>query len=462
MQRVFLYNTATRKEEEFRPIVPGKVGIYSCGPTVYSSPHIGNMYAYVCWDVLVRTLRYLGYEVKQVVNITDVGHLTSDADEGEDKMEKGSKKERVSAWDLAKKYENEFLENLKLLNIEMPAVMPRATDHIAEQIELIAKIEANGFTYKINDGIYFDTAKFPGYGDFGHLDLEKIKARVETNLEKKNPADFALWKFSPKDDGTKRQMEWESPWGIGFPGWHIECTTMSTKYLGNPFDIHTGGEDHIAIHHTNEIAQGYGAWGRQTANIWMHNAFITFDGSKISKSAGGLYTVFDLKDLGFNILAYRYLVLSSHYRRGTSFSLDSLRAAQTALERLSDLVVENNDGGKVDDKYKILFKNTVGDDLAMPEAMALVWRLVKDENIKPEDKKATLLDFDRVLGLKLDEGSKGEEIPDEISKMAALRLEARRVGNWTESDRLRDLIKTKGYVIEDLKNDCKIKKLVIS
>ncbi|KKR67157.1 MAG: Cysteine-tRNA ligase [Microgenomates group bacterium GW2011_GWA2_40_6] len=247
---MIIYNTASRKKEELEPMVPGKVGIYSCGPTVYSSPHIGNMYAYICWDVLVRTLRYLGYEVKQVVNITDVGHLTSDADEGEDKMEKGSKKEGVSAWDLAKKYENEFLENLKLLNIEMPAVMPRATDHIAEQIELIRKIEANGFTYKINDGIYFDTAKFSGYGDFGHLDLEKIKARVETNLEKKNPADFALWKFSPKD-GTKRQMEWESPWGIGFPGWHIECTAMSTKYLGNPFDIHTGGEDHIAIHHTN-------------------------------------------------------------------------------------------------------------------------------------------------------------------------------------------------------------------
>jgi cysteinyl-tRNA synthetase len=419
------------------------------------------MYAYVCWDVLVRTLRYLGFEVKQVVNITDVGHLTSDADEGEDKMEKGSKKEGVSAWDLAKKYENEFLENLKLLNIETPAVMPRATDHIPEQIELIKKIEANGFTYKISDGIYFDTAKFPGYGDFGHLDLEKIKARVEENKEKKSPADFALWKFSPKD-GTRRQMEWESPWGVGFPGWHIECTAMSTKYLGNPFDIHTGGEDHIAIHHTNEITQGFGAWGRQTANIWMHNTFITFDGSKISKSTGGLYTVFDLKGLSFNVLAYRYLVLTSHYRKGLEFSLDSLKAAQVALDKLRGFLAEIEVGREIDKNYKEKFVEILGDDLAMPEVMALVWRLVKDENIKPEDKKATLLDFDRVLGLKLDERSKGEEISDEISKMAALRLEARRVGNWTESDRLRDLIKTKGYVIEDLKNDCKIKKLVIS
>lgn len=458
---MIIYNTATRKEEELRPINPGRVGIYSCGPTVYSSPHIGNMYAYICWDVLVRTLRYLGYEVKQVVNITDVGHLTSDADEGEDKMEKGSKKEGVSAWDLAKKYENEFLENLKLLNIEMPTVMPKATDHIAEQIELIVKIEANGFTYKINDGIYFDTAKFPGYGDFGHLDLEKIKARVETNLEKKNPADFALWKFSPKD-GTKRQMEWESPWGRGFPGWHIECTAMSTKYLGNPFDIHTGGEDHIAIHHTNEIAQGYGAWRRQTANIWMHNAFITFEGSKISKSTGGLYTVFDLKDLGFDILAYRYMVLGSHYRKGLEFSLDNLKAAAVALNKVREKVLAWKDGGEVNLNYQKHFKEKIADDLAMPEVMAVVWELIKDEKVKAEDKKATLSDFDKVLGLNLGETMAEGEVPDEIKELAALRLGARRAEDWVESDRLRDLIKTKGYVIEDLKNDCKIKKLVIS
>lgn len=457
---MIIYNTASRKKEELKTIIPEKVGIYSCGPTVYSSPHIGNMYAYVCWDVLVRTLRYLGYEVKQVVNITDVGHLTSDADSGEDKMEKGSKKEGVSAWDLAKKYEKEFLENLKELNIETPAVLPRATDHIKEQIELIAKIEANGFTYKISDGIYFDTAKFPGYGDFGHLDLEKIKARVETNLEKKNPADFALWKFSPKD-GTKRQMEWESPWGTGFPGWHIECTAMSTKYLGNPFDIHTGGEDHIAIHHTNEIAQGFGAWGKQTANYWMHNAFITFNNEKISKSAGGLYTVFDLKEMGFDVLAYRYLVLSSHYRKGTSFSPDSLKAAQTALKKLRDITAEIKGEGVIDKNYKKLFEEKIGDDLAMPETLAIVWKLVKDENIKPEDRKATLLDFDKVLGLKLNEVQAEEEVPEEIKKIAASRLEARKAGNWAESDRLRDLIKEKGYVIEDLKNDCKIRKLVI-
>ena len=389
-----IYNTLTRQKEEFKPISENEVGIYSCGPTVYSSPHIGNMYAYVCWDVLVRTFKYLGYKVNNVINITDVGHLTSDADNGEDKMERQSanmlyincskcnkiiptffaatkqafdtgsfsnnsvncgfcgavnvfdKKDmffennysnRISVWEIAKKYENEFLENLKELNIEEPWKMPRATDHVQEQIDLIKKIENNGFTYKTSDGIYFDTSKFADYGKFANLNLEKLKegARVEINEEKKNPTDFALWKFSPTDE--KRQMEWESPWGVGFPGWHIECTAMSTKYLGEIFDIHTGGEDHIAVHHTNEIAQGYGAFGHNTANYWMHNAFITFKGEKISKSSGGLYTIFDLKEMGFDSLAYRYMILNSHYRNGIEFSIENLKTAEIALNKLRGL-----------------------------------------------------------------------------------------------------------------------------
>jgi cysteinyl-tRNA synthetase len=456
MQKINIYNTATRKKEEFKPIEEGKVGIYSCGPTVYSSPHIGNMYAYVVWDELVRTLKYLGYEVHQVINVTDVGHLVDDSDDGEDKMEKGSKKEGLSAWDLAKKYEAEFVENLKMLNIEMPWKMPRATDHIKEQIELIQKIEANGFTYRTSDGIYYDTSKFGGYNDFAHLDPEKIKARVEENKEKKSPADFALWKFSP-NDGTKRQMEWESPWGVGFPGWHIECTAMSTKYLGNPFDIHTGGEDHIAIHHTNEIAQGFGAWGRQTANYWMHNAFITFNGGKISKSTGGLFTVFDLQKMGFDPLAYRYMVLGSHYRKGMSFSEDSLKAAQTALTKLNEFVSGTRNGGMENEEYIKMFGEKIADDLAMPEVMALVWKLVKDEKIKPEDRKATLLDFDRVLGLDLGRSVVKEEIPAEIKKLAEERLKARTDKNWSESDRLRDLIKNSGYLVEDVADGYKLK-----
>jgi cysteinyl-tRNA synthetase len=451
-----VYNTATRTKEELKPINGKEMGIYSCGPTVYSSPHIGNMYAYVCWDVLVRTLRYLGYEPKQVVNITDVGHLTSDADSGEDKMEKGSKKEGMSVWEIAKKYENEFLDNLKDLNIEMPWKMPRATDHIQEQIELIKKIESNGFTYKTSDGIYFDISKFKDYGKFANLNLEKIRegARVEKNEEKKNPSDFALWKFSPTDE--KRQMEWESPWGVGFPGWHVECTAMSTKYLGETFDIHTGGEDHIPVHHTNEIAQGYGAFGHNTANVWMHNAFITFGGSKISKSSGGLYTVKDLMEMGFDPLTYRYLVLGSHYRKGMEFSLESLKAAQTALNKLRSYKISGT--ADINKEIKNEFEEAIANDLAMTEALAVVWKLAKS-NLDPAEKWVTLLDFDKVLGLNFDKEIMEEEIPEEIKKMAEERREARVNKNWAESDRLRDLIKEKGYLVEDLEDQCKIRKI---
>lgn len=451
-----IYNTASRKKEELKTIKDGIVEMYSCGPTVYSSPHIGNMYAYICWDLLARTLKYLGYEVHNVVNITDVGHLTSDADSGQDKMEKGSEKEGKTVWEIAKKYEAEFLENLKELNIESPWRMPRATDHIQEQIELIKKIESNGFTYQTSDGIYFDTARFKDYGKFANLNLEKIRegARVEVNEEKKNPTDFALWKFSPKDE--KRQMEWDSPWDVGFPGWHIECTAMSTKYLGNVFDIHTGGEDHIPVHHTNEIAQGYGAFGKMTANYWMHNAFITFGGSKISKSSGGLYTIFDLKEMGFNPLAYRYLVLGSHYRKGMEFSLDSLKAADTALNKLRSYRVERL--SKVSEEYKSEFVSKITDDLAMPEALAVVWKLMKSD-LTPEDKWTTLLDFDKVLGLSLDKEVLEETIPEGILKLVEERKTARDNKNWSESDRLRDIIKEKGYLVEDSQNSCKILKL---
>jgi cysteinyl-tRNA synthetase len=358
---------------------------------------------------------------------------------------------------LAKKYESEFMENLKMLNIRIPAVLPRATDHIKEQIELIQKIEANGFTYQISDGIYFDTSKFSGYGDFAHLDIEKIKegARVEANVEKKNPTDFALWKFSPKNE--KRQMEWESPWGMGFPGWHIECTAMSTKYLGNPFDIHTGGEDHIAIHHTNEIAQGFGAYGKQTANVWMHNAFITFKGEKISKSTGGLYTVFDLEKMGFDPIDYRYMVIGSHYRKGMSFSIETLTAAKTALEKLR-LAAQVEGNGVILDDFISEFSEKIADDMAMPEALAIVWKLVKSEN-KKEDIKATLLKMDEVLGLELDKKAEVEQIPAEITKLAEDRLKAKAEKNWAEADRLREEIKQKGFVIEDGgENGYKLKK----
>lgn len=462
-QKIYFYNTASRKKEEFKPIVENRAGMYSCGPTVYWNQHIGNMYAFIFDDLIVRTLRYLGYEVKWVMNITDVGHLTSDADEGEDKMEKGARREGISAWEVAKKYEKQFLESLDLLNVERPDVISKATDHIQEQIDLIKKIEKNGFTYRTSDGIYYDTSKFPGYGDFAHLDLEKIKegARVEANPEKKNPSDFALWKFSPKD-GTKRQMEWDSPWGVGFPGWHIECTAMSTKYLGETFDIHTGGEDHIAIHHTNEIAQGFAAFGHQTANVWMHNAFITVKGGKMSKSSGKIMTVQELQEKGYKPLAYRLMAISSHYKKGIDFSFEGLEAAQNALEKLTAAVAKwkNAGVGQINEEFKKEFVAAISNDLAMAEAMAIVWKLVKSD-IPDADKLATILDFDRVMGLSLAkaEAETEEVVPFEIQKLAKARLQARENKDWAESDRIRDLIKEKGYVIEDTQKGSKIRRL---
>ncbi len=459
-QKIFFYNTATRKKDEFKPIEGNKVGIYSCGPTVYWNQHIGNMYAFLFDDILVRALRYMGFEVKWVVNITDVGHLTDDGNDGEDKMEKGAKREGLTAWEVAKKYEAQFRESLKLLNIETPDVLPRATEHIKEQIELIGKIEKNGYAYRTSDGIYFDTSKFADYAKFANLDLDKIQegARVEVNDEKRNPSDFALWKFSPTDE--KRQMEWDSPWGLGFPGWHIECTAMSTKYLGDHFDIHTGGEDHIPVHHTNEVAQGFGGLGHQTADFWMHNAFITLKGGKMSKSSGKIVTIQDLVGMGFDPMVYRLMVLSSHYRNGMDFSEEAMEPAKNAWSRLKRLVIEWGNGGKVDENYKKEFVAALVNDLAMPEAMALVWKLVKDEKLSDEDKKATLIDFDKVLGLGLDKlKNEEEDVPEEIKKLALDRQKAREEKNWSESDRLRDLIKEKGYLVEDSSDGAKLRKI---
>lgn len=460
-QKIYFYNTVTRKKEEFKPIFAkpngtGEVGIYSCGPTVYWDQHVGNMYAFLFDDILSRTLRYFGYKVKWVMNITDVGHLTDDADAGEDKMEKGAKRENLSVWEVALKYEKQFKESLKLLNIEMPEVMPKATDHISEQIELIKKIEKNGFVYQTSDGVYFDTSMFEGYADFANLDLEKIRegARVEVNTEKRNPSDFALWKFSPKD-GPKRQMEWESPWGVGFPGWHIECSAMSIKYLGDRFDIHTGGEDHIPVHHTNEIAQGFGGLGQMTANYWMHNAFITLKGGKMSKSDGKIITIQELVAMGFDPLDYRFLVLGSHYKKGIDFSIEAMERARNSRNKLVEAVKrweKIGKNGKINKDVISDFKQKLANDLAMPEVMAVVWGLVKSDLLE-EDKYVTILEMDKVLGLNLKSRSKelDEKIPDEILKLAKDRQIARENSDWVESDRIRDFLKKKGFVVEDFK-----------
>lgn len=458
MQKVFLYNTASRQKEELVPVKENEVGIYSCGPTVYWNQHIGHMYAYTQWGTLVNFLRYVGYKVKWVMNLTDVGHLTSDADTGEDKMEKGAAREGLTPWEIAKKYEKQFIESLDLFNIQKPDILCRATEHINEQIELAKKIEANGFSYKTETGLVFDTSKFKDYAKFANLKLTEMDVgnRVKIDIEKKNPWDFLLWVTNQPN----HIMKWNSPWGEGFPGWHLECTAMSTKYLGETFDIHTGGIEHIGVHHTNEIAQGYGAFGHQTANYWIHNAWLTLKGGeKMSKSLGNGYTAQQLVEMGYDPLAHKYLVLTSHYRKGLEFSIDSLKSSQTALFKLKNLLSNWGDNGQINQDYKNQFIELMSNDLLTSEALALIWKLTKDENIKNEDKKATIVDFDKVLDLDLNKKIEDEKIPQEIWDLVDKRKKVREEKNWLESDRLREEIKNKGYLVEDLQDECKIRKI---
>lgn len=468
-----LYNTLTRKVEEFTPIKYGEVGIYSCGPTVYWNQHIGHMYAYTQWDCLVRTLRYLGYKVNWVMNVTDVGHLTSDEDTGEDKMEKGAKREGVSVWKIAQKYIDQFKDSLKLLNIDGPDILCRATEHIAEQIELIKKIEANGFTYKTKTGVVFDTAKFAYYADFAKLNLDEQKsgARVEIDEEKRKPWDFLLWVTNQPN----HIMQWDSPWGRGFPGWHIECTAMSTKYLGEQFDIHTGGKEHIPVHHTNEIAQAFGVFGRQTANYWLHNEWLTIDGKKVSKSLGNSILVSDLIEKGFNPMALRYLIMTSHYRAGLNFSEQSLKGAQTALEKLYEFVkhgLPSQTGGlnlpdlpglaglDLDKKWQNQFVEALSNDLNMPQALAVVWEMLKSD-LDDAAKHALILNWDRVLGLgfancelQIANCKIGEEIQKLLDKREVLRKEKK----WAESDEVRKEIEELGWRVEDTVEGQRVKK----
>ena len=454
LDRMKIYNTLTRQKEEFKPIKENEVGIYSCGPTVYWNQHIGNMYAFLNWDILVRVLRYLGYDVTWVMNVTDVGHNTSDADSGEDKMEKGAKREGLTPWEIAKKYEKQFIDSLNKLNIITPNFLPKATEHIEEQIDLAKKMEDRGFTYKTKTGLVFDTEKFIDYAKFANLKLEEMKSgsRVEVDEDKKNPWDFLLWITNQPN----HIMKWNSPWGEGFPGWHLECTAMSTKYLGETFDIHTGGIEHIGVHHSNEIAQGFGAFGHNTAKFWVHNAWLTLKDGKMSKSLGNVYTVQQLEEMGYDPLFFRYLVLTSHYRNGLFFSLESLKAAQTAFNKLKSYKVESL--SSVNQEFKQEFIEAISDDLAMPEAMAIVWKVAKSD-LNPEEKWTTLLDFDKVLGLNLNKEIIEEKIPEEILKLVEERKEARDNKNWAESDRLREKINSLGYLVEDLGNTCKIKKI---
>ncbi len=437
-----IFNTLGRTKQEIKPLKKGQISMYTCGPTVYQYAHIGNLRAYLAEDILRRALEYNGYKVKSVMNITDVGHLTSDADSGEDKVEQEARKEHKKASEITKFYADQFVKDIKQLNIELPMKFAWASKYIKEQIDLIKKLEKKGYTYKTSDGIYFDTVKFKGYGKLGSVSAGK--ARIVHSKEKKRETDFALWKFSL---GEKRQQEWKSPWGVGYPGWHIECSAISTKELGQPFDIHTGGEDHIATHHNDEIAQSEAAYGKPLANYWVHNAFMVVNGAKMAKSADNFFTLSDLIQQGIEPMAFRYLAISSHYRQKLNFSKLALDGAGNSLNKLRAVFSEKKSDGKVDQTYKKKFLLALNDDLNMSKVLAVVWDLVKSKK-SLADKQATLLDFDKVLGLGLKD-YKPSAIPVEIKKLVAEREKARKAKDWKKADDIRKVSASKGYIIED-------------
>ena len=461
---VRLYNTLSREKEVFVPIRPNAVGLYTCGPTVYNYAHIGNLRTFLFEDVLKRILSYNGFSVKHVMNITDVGHLTGDRDMGEDKLEKGAQQEGKSAWEIAAYYTEAFKTDMERLHILPPTIWCRATDTIPEQIALIQTLEEKGFTYRTSDGIYFDTARFPDYTRLSHQNLDALQegARVEKNPEKRNATDFALWKFSPP--GVQRQMEWASPWGTGFPGWHIECSAMSMKYLGDQLDIHCGGTDHIDVHHTNEIAQSEAATGKPFFNFWMHGAFLIIaGGKKMAKSEGNFLTLENafVKN-HIDPLAYRYATFLTHYRKPMEYSPEAIEAALNGLQHLRNQVRtlrdeagDALDRGAVDAAYREKFLAEINDDLNMPRAMAVVQELLKSD-LPAADKLASLYDFDRVLGFDLAQVDQADRLPEEIQRLAEERLAARAAKNWALSDELRDAIQARGYRVQDTPQGTKV------
>lgn len=453
-----VYNTLTRKKELFKPLKENAAGVYTCGPTVYNYVHIGNMRTYIFEDVLVRALKLFGYSVKRVMNTTDVGHLTSDADTGEDKMEVGARREGKSAWDIAKFYTAAFFKDYKALNCLMPDVLCPATQYVKEMIDLVLALEKKSFTYRIGDGIYFDTAKFPDYGKLaGKSHIEGIKegARVEVNAEKRNPTDFALWKFSAPEE--KRQMEWDSPWGKGFPGWHVECSAMAMKHLGETIDIHCGGEDAVAIHHTNEIAQSEAATGKPFANYWMHGRFLVMgDSGKMSKSAGGFITMATLPEKGYDPLAYRYYCFLTHYRKQLEFSWEGIEAAARGLDGLRSLAAKLKSGVpggapavERNAKYFNDFAEALADDINLPEALAILWETLKDASVPAPQRLTFALAAEEVLALDLFAEKTERELPVELAALIKERETARKARDFRRSDELRKALSDKGVLIED-------------
>lgn len=451
MQQIQLYNTKSRTTEQLKPIHPPKVTLYHCGPTVYNYAHIGNMRAYVFADTLRRMLEWNGLETLQIINITDVGHLVSDGDEGEDKMELGAKREGIAIEDIIARYTNAFMADLDALNIKHAHHFPRATQHIAEQIALILDLESKGYTYKTSDGVYFDTAKFPRYGEFAHLDIAGLSAGERVELgEKRNPTDFALWKFH---GGTgSRAQEWDAPWGRGFPGWHIECSAMAMKYLGQTLDIHTGGVDHIPVHHTNEIAQSECSTGKPFANIWMHAAFMNVDNQKMSKSLGNTYRVGDLASHGISPLGYRYWLLTSHYRTQANFTFEAVLGAQRAYDRLRKEIASLPEGNN-SPNLKALERATlyINNDLNTSRVIALIHDLMIDTTVHSTEIKSTIRAIDGLLGLKLLEWKEEKiQTSNEVDHLLAERKRARDSKDWATADKLRDELLTRhGIIVKD-------------
>lgn len=451
-----IFNTLTRDKEEFVPLKDNKVGLYSCGPTVYNFAHIGNLRSYIFADLLKRVLQYDGFEVKHVMNITDVGHLVSDADEGEDKMARTAQETGKTPWEIAAFYTDAFFRDSAQLNIIRPEIVCKATDHIQEMVHFVKALIDKGYAYEIDDGIYFDIQKLPDYGKLSRVNLEEqiAGARVEINAQKRHPADFALWK---KAD-LNHIMQWESPWGMGYPGWHIECSAMSIKYLGKHFDIHTGGIDHIPIHHENEIAQNEGYTGDTVVNYWMHGEFLQVDAGKMSKSLGNVWTVSDISKQGYEPLSYRYMCLNAHYRKVMNFTWEGLDSSQTALTRLRVNVEKFRETANrlermdVLDKYQERFEEAINDDLNVPEALGILWELVRNSEAVSIEGYDLILQFDRIFGLDLNkETEKRQELPEELMNLIEERAQARANKDWARSDALRDILKDQGVLVKDTK-----------
>lgn len=456
-----LYNTLTRQKQEFKPLHDKKVGLYTCGPTVYNYAHIGNLRTYIFEDILRRVLEFNGYKVKHLMNITDVGHLTSDADTGEDKLEKGAKREGKSVWEIAEFYTQAFKENLQDLNIQEPTIWCKATDYIKEQIKFVKELEKKGLTYKASDGVYFDTSKYPDYPKLARLNLEGQKegARVEANKEKRNPTDFALWKFSypngrsfdsAQDDAAKRrQMEWKSPWGVGFPGWHLECSAISLKFLGKQFDIHTGGIDHIPVHHTNERAQNWGLLNKEVVKWWLHGEFLIINEGKMAKSEGNFITLQTLKEKNINPLAYRYFCLQAHYRSKLNFSWEALEGAQSGYNNLVGEISKLAKPHGVCLELEEKFQNAINDDLNLPMALAVLQETLKSA-CPSSAKRATIIKFDKVLGLNLNQYKKEKVVSREVGKLIKERQVARQNKDFKKADEIRQKLEKQGIKIKDL------------